>query len=229
MTSRASRGLWRHDACSGAGVTHVSIRTVVLFAPLSLAACSAEPPPQSYEPKPVAAAVEAIRDVPVTGTLGGQPFAIAEARVYVDERPEHEKTDIVLSAGASTDHCGDLGPLRATTVWLRRTGAHAPESETVRFAPGDDSPWEAHYEVFQNGNWSGNGHAAALVAMNGTDGRLSVCFGDATGSCVEGTFSARRCPIRIDSLVRGSPALEALPHASQQPSGAPPAAGSARP
>ena len=188
-----------------------------LAALVPLVACSADPPPASYEPKPVPTAADSIREAAVSGTIHGQPFSLAEARVYVDQRPGHEKTDVVLSAAATPEHCGDLGPLHATTVWLRRNGPQGPANETVHLAPGDESLWDVHYEVFDDGRWTGNGHSAALIAIDGHEGRVAACFGDATGSCVEGNFSAVWCPIRIDSLVRGSPALESLPGGASHP------------
>lgn len=175
---------------------------------------------------------------PVNGTILGEPFALGTARYFVDRRPRFEKLEIHLLGAAVDPPCADTGANPATSVWLRRRGGADPEAETARFAPGQDSAWQGHYEVQTGGKWSGNGDAAAILVLSKPapdlrlSGELYACFGDRTQSCVSGRFVAVYCPTSIDALVRGLEAMERPPpgkvpagaatvHA--RPPGAPPA------
>jgi hypothetical protein len=177
-------------------------------------ACSKETPPVAHDPTPAPTDVDQIPAGPVSGKIDGQPFSLKAAKYYVDVRPGYEKTEIYLASTAMPSACDDLGPAKATTVWLRRTGPGGPKPETVHFGPKDKVPWEAHYDIYQDGKWSGNGTASALVSIQAVApdakvaGRLAVNFGDATGSGVQGEFSAVYCAIHIDTLVRGTHAME---------------------
>jgi hypothetical protein len=173
-------------------------------------------------PRAAPTSADAIPAGPVSGKVAGKPFALKGARYSLDIRPGVEKTDIVLTDVETAEPCADLGPLHATSVWLRWTGVGVPKAEVVRTDPQSPSAWAAHYERFDEGRWVGNGNASALIALEAPkvdrklEGSVSVCFGDGLDSCVAGSFVARDCPIRIDAPVRGAPALEQMPEAGPE-------------
>lgn len=189
---------------------------VLVAAPLQLG-CGREPPPPRREPAAIRGSVDVIATSPVGGQIHGKPFATLSARYYVDHRPGYEKLEIILSAAADPAPCADTSAKRATTVWLRRAGSHAPTVETVQVAPAQKGAWEVHYEYFDGVHWIGNSDTAALLRIDKVEqqgeilGSLSACFGDASQSCVEGTFKAPPCVIRVDAPVRGIRAIEPLP------------------
>jgi hypothetical protein len=190
-------------------------RSILVIALLPLvAACSKPAPAPDHDPKPAPESADGIPVAPLSGKIRGQTFSLKNARYYVDVRPGYEKFEIYLASSSVPSQCDDLETVRATTVWLRRSGPGGPKPETARFGPGDNTPWEAHYEVFEDGKWTSDGHASALVVLRSVtadaklDGQLSVNFGDPSSSRVQGEFSAVYCPIRIDRLVRGTHALE---------------------
>lgn len=203
-----------------------SLSLVALSGPLG---CRAAPKDGAHDPKPAPTSPNAIPAAPLSGSINGHPFAVRTARYIVDRRPDHEKLEIHLSA-AEVAGCEDDGAKHITDVWLRRAGSAMPTTEPAHIAPDQPSPWEVHYEAYEDGKWTGNSRASALLVIRSRtdgnlDGDLSVCFGDASASCVSGTFSARGCPIRIDAPVRGAPAMERLPDGLPEPLGAPGADG----
>jgi hypothetical protein len=120
------------------------------------------------------------------------------------------------------------------SVWLRRKAHREIQAAQVRIAPGDQSPWEVHYQLKEAGHWIGNGDAAALIVINtvGSDlkvqGELWSCFADGQKSCVSGSFVATYCPIRIDAPIRGVEGMERPPAPSASVPPAPEASGAHR-
>ncbi|MBI2390340.1 MAG: hypothetical protein HYV09_12190 [Deltaproteobacteria bacterium] len=179
--------------------------------------CRREPPPVGYEPAAAPTSTASIPLSPASGRIAGKPFTVAAARYSIDRRPGYEKVEIELLAEKPDKPCGDVAMKHATSVWLRVNGVDAVRAETVRIESGKPGPWEAHYQVFDQKKWIGNGDASALIAMSAPapdmklSGELSACFGDGSKSCIAGRFEAIYCPIRIDALVRGSDAMERPP------------------
>jgi hypothetical protein len=180
-------------------------------------ACKAEAPPEKYEVEPPPTSADTIPESPLSGKIAGADFKIGNARYYVDRRLGYEKVDIKLSAGTSEDPCGQINPRESTMVWVRHTGPEPMQKLQATIDPKQPGPWEAHYQVHVEKNWAGNGTASALVVINDVSpdmslhGELKVCFADKDKSCVAGTFVATYCPIRIDSPVRGTDAMERPP------------------
>jgi hypothetical protein len=176
--------------------------------------CQPKATEQKYDPAPVPTNAATIPVATVSGTLLGEPFALHTARYTVDRRPRYEKVEIQLLAAKLEDPCQGIGDDHHAAVWLRRNSPSDLEAETVRFGPGDATPWEAHYEMFQDGDWLGNGNANLILelAEPAPDlklrGDMYACFGDRTQSCVSGRFVAVYCPIRVDALVRGTDSME---------------------
>jgi hypothetical protein len=172
-------------------------------------------PPRPVEP-PVAQA-SAIPDAPLNGTLHGVQFVLRDARYIVDRRVGYAHTDIKLSAAKSETPCGPTVPARAASVWLRLQGEPLTGAKEIRLAPGEESPWSVHYQVFEDERWFGVGEGSAVVSIRelGPDGRLSggiaVCFSDDKKSCVSGSFDAQSCPTSLDQPVRGAVPAEATP------------------
>lgn len=189
----------------------------VLVAAPTLVGCGRQPLPTRREPAAIRGSADVIATGPVGGQIRGRAFATLNARYYVDHRPGYEKLEIVLSAADAPTPCADTSAKRATAVWLRRKGAHAPAEETIRVAPDQKGAWEAHYEDFDGIGWVGSSDAAMLLRIDKVQregeilGSLSACFGDESQSCVEGTFTATPCVIRVDAPVRGIRAIEPLP------------------
>jgi hypothetical protein len=152
----------------------------------------------------------AIPDAPLSGTIGGQPFVVRDARYIVDKRVGYEHTDIVLSTGTAPASCAVVVPARATSVWLRLEGAAELETKELRIAKESPSAWSVHYQVFQDGQWHGvsDGSAVVSIVAPSVDGKviggLAVCFSDDKTSCVSGSFEATSCPQTIDQPVRGA-------------------------
>lgn len=188
----------------------------MLFLLLALG-CGRAEPPRRQEPKAAPESVDSIPAGPLSGKIGGAPFSLGNARYVIDSRPGHEQLAILLTSSALQEPCGDLDRSHASTVWLRRAGSERPRAGVSRIDPKADGDWRAHYDLFRDGRWSGNGDSAALLSLHEVavdlrlTGELSVCFGDVEGSCVAGTFSAHYCPIGVDQPVRGASALEPLP------------------
>lgn len=193
------------------------VQLILLPIVLTPVGCGRDAPAPPIEPRPAPASADAIPVGPLSGKIGGHDFALKNARYFVDERHGYEKLQIVLGSVESKDECAELGSQHPTSVWLRRKGADFPKPETLRFSSKEPTDWQAHYDLYEDGLWVGNGTHAALLVLSSTEvdrklhGELSVCFGDATGSCVAGSFDARYCPVRIDQPVRGASALEQMP------------------
>jgi hypothetical protein len=204
----------------------------------SLLACQPQPPEKQPAPLSVPTSIATIPIGNVSGKILGEPFNVLTARYIVDRRPGYEKLEIQLLAGTLSQQCDDIGAHHPTMVWLRRVGAAEPKAMTVRFGPGDQTPWQAHYELFDNGAWSGNGNAALLLELGDPApdmklrGDLYASFGDRTQSSVAGSFVAVYCPIQIDALVRGIDSMERPPARAKraaQPNATPLPASSAAP
>lgn len=186
--------------------------------------CGKKPDPaENAEPRAAPTSADAIPTGPVAGRIAGKPFALKGARYTTDVRPGHEHTDIVLADTETRDPCGDLGPGHATSVWLRWTGSGFPPEGVARIGPKQPGAWEAHYEGYDSGKWTGNGNSSMLLSLRSTradrklEGDVSACFGDGSDSCVAGNFVARFCPVRMDAPVRGASALEPMPDGGWAP------------
>ena len=182
-----------------------------------LIGCNERPLPELGEPAPVPDNTTSIGVSAVNGKIAGSPFEVKAARYSIDRRPGHEKVVIHLLNEAPEKLCSELGNMRSTTVWLRKNGTQSVEPEAVRLGPKTKSPWEVHYEVYDQGRWVGVGRANLLLKVSAVradmtlDGDLAACFGDANKSCVSGHFSATYCPTRIDAPVRGTENMERPP------------------
>jgi hypothetical protein len=187
--------------------------------------CQPAAPEERYVPAEVPTSAATISVEDVSGTILGRPFALQTARYIVDRRPHYEKIEIQLLTSKLDKVCDDTGANHDTTVWLRRKGPGEPKAETIRFGPEDPSSWQAHYEIYDDGKWSGSSNAAVMLdlAEPAPDlkltGELYACFGDRTQSCVTGRFVAVYCPIRIDALVRGTDSMERPPPRSGRAAG----------
>jgi hypothetical protein len=194
-----------------------------LAALTSLTPACGKTEPAIHDPKPAPTSADAIPAATLGGELAGKPFTLGSARYVVDRRHGYEKVDVSLSAGTADFPCDDRKPKDAPSVWLRRKGEAPLKAEAVRLAPGEQSPWEVHYQFRDGRRWIGNGHASSLIVIHdiGPDMKLSgelwACFGDPMGSCVAGRFSADYCPIRIDQPVRGTEAMERPPPVLGEP------------
>lgn len=194
--------------------------TVVLgLALLALVACRDESharPRKAIEP-PVSA--NAIPDAPVSGSIGGAPFQIRDARYVIDRRLGYAHTDIKLSAGKADTPCGPLNPSTATSIWLRLDGPGRIESKELRLGPEVKDTWTVNYQMFDGDRWVGVGDGSAVLSIHepGPDGKLQggigVCFDDDKKSCVSGSFDAVACPPNIDQPVRGAVPPETVPEA----------------
>ncbi len=201
--------------CARSGFVRGHLALVIVLAGLS--ACKEEAAPQKFSPEPAPANADVIPQSPVSGKIRDQDFKLANARYYIDRRLGYEKVEIKLSSGTSEEPCAQLMPKDATLVWLRRTGPEPLTAVQARVDPDKPGPWEAHYQVKVEHNWEGNGDSSALIVIREVSpdmtlhGELKACFGDKDKSCVAGTFDAKYCPIRIDSPVRGTEAMERPP------------------
>jgi hypothetical protein len=201
----------------------LAVSLALAFAPLG---CGRRDAPVPKDPAPAPTSADAIPAGPLSGKIAGEPFKVGNARYTIDTRPGYEKLELILTSAELKDPCGDLDPVRASSVWFRRKGAEQPKAETVHFGPKDTSDWEAHYDAWKDAHWIGNGTAAVLLSLHDLTadrklaGEVSVCFGDVEGSCVAGTFSAQRCVIRVDKPVRGTSVLEPLPASAGSTTGA---------
>jgi hypothetical protein len=173
--------------------------------------CAAPPPPApSGKVSPPQESANSIPDSPLSGTLRGAPFKLANARYYVDTRRGYEHIEVQLNAASAGEPCGPLVSKDDPTVFLRRKGSEHPAPGEVRLEPKTPGPWEVHYQAREHERWIGNGYAAALLVLKEvrSDGALeadlSVCFADGLKSCVSGSINATRCKIPIDSPVRGT-------------------------
>jgi hypothetical protein len=179
-----------------------------------LLGCQPKAAEEQQAPAPVPTSAATIPVETVSGTLLGKPFALHTARYTVDRRPRYEKVEIQLLAAKLDKPCEAIGTNHDPAVWLRRTGIGEPKAESVRFSPDEATPWEAHYELFENKDWRGNGTANVMLELHEPapdlklHGEIYACFGDRTQSCVSGRFDAIYCPIRVDALVRGTDSME---------------------
>jgi hypothetical protein len=196
------------------------------------AACDQRPAPAAHDVQPAPTSPDSIPEAPVSGTIRGRDFALRTATYIVDRRPGYEHVDIRLSAGEALSPCEPAPD--ATSVWLRRKALREIQATQVHIAPGDQSPWEVHYQLKDAGHWVGNGDAAALIVINTVrsdlklQGELWSCFADGQKSCVSGSFVATYCPIRIDAPIRGVEGMERPPAPSASAPSAPEASGAPR-
>jgi hypothetical protein len=190
-----------------------SIRWTVtlLAAGLALGGCRADEsqvdtagiePPTSWN---------SIPDGTPSGRLHGIDFEMKDARYYINDQPGRQWVTISLSASTAEEPCAAREPIKAPSVWIRLPG-QAQQALAVREltrAADADEGWSVHYQVPQDdAPWIGRGKGAALFAIRrfvpgfGIEGELAVCFADGMGSCVSGSFSARRCPNPVSPDVR---------------------------
>jgi len=185
----------------------------IMFVAWGACACR----PHSDRPKsvtgPIVLPSGEIPEGPASGTIDGKPYSVKTAIYAVDRRLGYEHVDIKLYSAQIENPCA-IRDSSGSMVWLRRRGAEPLATGTTRVLAGQDSAWEVHYQVKDGRIWTGNGDAAAIIAIREIEsdtkihGELSAAFGDASRSLVAGSFVAERCLISIDAPVRGVPALE---------------------
>jgi hypothetical protein len=194
----------------------IALRALPLVLAVLGASCHAEAPARVREPPEPPSSEDSIPVAPLAGKLLGRPFTFQSGRYTIDQRPGYEKIDIKLYPVSADPPCGDLAG-KPPSVWLRRRGPKRVEPGVSPIHVKTPGEWEAHYQLFHDDEWIGNGEANALLAIDEVgpdmkiDGELSACFRDTEGSCVRGRFSAVYCRIGIDSPVRGTDAMERPP------------------
>ncbi len=190
--------------------------SILLIAAAALSGCSDEYVAPSLDVKPPHERAATIRARAVTGNLAGKPFEAHDARFALDRRQGYEKITIYISQAKASEPCGKLGPKDAPKVWLRRAGLKPVKKGEIRLTAGKEAPWQLHYQHKEGHHWLGSGLASALVVFENVSahvikGAVAVCFADGKKSCVDGSFSARHCPIRIDATMRGNEPVETVP------------------
>lgn len=181
-----------------------------------------EPPAPLALPDASAVTLEGVAG-PIDGTIAGQPFHVIDARFRVVRYAGRERVD-VLFADHAIERCGLPLARAQTRVWLRVPGLIAllPGELTLLDEPAEDAPLQVHYET-PNGRLFSEVHRGVArleitsAASELVEGRVHVCFADATQSCVAGVFRATPCRGRVDGRSLREPpgladeALEPLP------------------
>lgn len=175
---------------------------VCLFA-TALAGCARPAPVRPPAIRSADMQVGAIPPTPVAGTLDGQRFTLREAWYRVVRKAGRERVDLILSEGRATRLCAESDPELSRHVYLRFLQWQRPVAGELRVDPERAGVFSAHYEVPDGRQWRGTAVASAVVVFDApqgdtVDGRLELCFGDATQSCVKGSFRARECRSELD-------------------------------
>ena len=219
-----------HRSSSGLGLAALAGALVLGAA----GGCGGKASPPSFDVHPPHDTAETIPETPVTGTLLEEAFTASDARFFIDRRMGYEKLTIYLTAGKASQACEHVEPDKAPSIWLRRKGGGGAKPGEHRLVAGEPSEWEIHYQMLDHHDqWVGNGDASALLVFapqthkTNIVGSLSVCFADGRKSCVSGSFSADRCVINIDAVVRGGEPEEKPVASMLVPDIPPPAAGGA--
>lgn len=147
--------------------------------------------------------VAAIPPTPVAGSLRGRAFRTVEAWYRVVRMPGRERVDLIFSEGHAARLCGESLPELARHVWVRFPGITQLPVGVARVDPPAAAPFSVHYEWTEREKWRGHGGGSAAIAVEevvrGTVvGRAKICFGDATQSCVAGSFRAQECRSELD-------------------------------
>lgn len=171
-------------------------------------------PPAAPPPLPEAGSVslEGVEG-PIAGRLGGEAFEAADARFRGVTHPGRERVDLLFDeqpiarCGLPLSHAGTRLWLRVPGVTSLEVGEHALLDEDARHAEG---AIEVHYERAEGRGWAEAHRAVARLEITSAgpervEGRLHVCFADAAGSCVAGSFRASPCRSRIDGRALREP------------------------
>jgi hypothetical protein len=191
---------------------------LTLVIPLGLAiACHRTEHTHRVELSLAPTSAESIPDAPLNGTIRGAQFRGEVATYTIDRRAGYEHVDLRVLGSELEDPCERRRAPAVTAVWIRRRDASSLAVGSIRVAPDSKGAWEVHYQTNVDGEWLGSGTASALLALDEVRpdltlrGGLWACFDDGLGSCVSGSFTAKYCPIRIDSPVRGTGNMERPP------------------
>jgi hypothetical protein len=184
----------------------VSARSLVLAlvaACASLSACHREAPRRPPAMRSQAMDLAAVPPTVVSGSLRGQPFRTVEAWYRVVRMPGRERVDLIFSEGRATRLCGESSPELARHVWVRFPGVTRLAVGVQRVDPPAVSPFSVHYEWAEHDKWAGHGGGSAAIGVDAVTpgtivGRAKICFGDATQSCVAGSFRAQECRNELD-------------------------------
>lgn len=177
---------------------------VTVFAALAAHGCDHYEPGGPPAQTSAAMNVASIPTAGVSGTLGGQRFVLREAWYRVQRRAGRERIDLVLSEGRATRLCAESDPEGARHVWVRFPRWQRFSAGEYRIDPNSANPaMSVHYEAPREHAWEGRGVASAVVVIDEAagdtvSGRIRACFGDATRSCVAGSFRAQECRSELD-------------------------------
>jgi hypothetical protein len=150
-----------------------------------------------------------VGDGPVAGTVGGAAFSAADVRFRVIPRSGRHRVDLFF-ADRAIERCGLALEREDRRVWLRfpdrirlEPGAYALDGES-------EGDFELHYEYPDDSHVVSIHRGVAQleireVTSTRVTGALSVCFADASRSCVEGTFEASPCLSRVDGRALREP------------------------
>jgi hypothetical protein len=177
---------------------------LALSVSLLLLACK-EPPSSSHVPLSERASTRTLEQIPsrpVTGSIRGAAFVMAQARVRVVTMPGRERTDVLLSDVPIERCCLPLAT-GGRRVWLRIPGARKLDGSPLRAELGETATVSVHYELRVGGQWLGHEGGAALFSLRAAgfgkyEGALWTCFDDAQKSCVSGRFTASECRSELD-------------------------------
>lgn len=169
----------------------------------SLTACHREAPRRPPAVRSQAMDLAAVPPTPVAGSLRGQAFRTVEAWYRVVRMPGRERVDLIFSEGRATRLCGESTPELARHVWVRFPGVTRLAVGEQRVDPPATSPFSVHYEWTEHEKWVGHGGGSAAIGVDAVTpgtitGRAKICFGDATQSCVTGSFRAQECRNELD-------------------------------
>lgn len=170
--------------------------------PLLMACAHPEAPPRPVRERAASMSLAAIPDAPVSGSLGGRPFALRTAWLRLVRRVGQERVDLVLSEGRPSRLCMRPTPGDARQVVLRFTGAARVPAGLTRIEP-EERGREVFGEAQGAHGYPGTGGGSALLSVARVDdghaeGRVRVCLPEPRGGCLAGTFSAVVCWDELD-------------------------------
>lgn len=185
----------------------------LLYGAMALASlgCTTEEAPASM-PEASTVSLDGLGPAAVHGTIDGEPFEAVDQRFVVVTRAGRERLDLRFSDRA-IERCGLPIAREDRRVWIRfpeRTSLEPGRYERL----DDEGAFEVHYEgPGERGRYHGVHRGigrveVTAVSARAIEGRLHVCFADASRSCVSGAFRAAPCLSRVDGrALRESPGL----------------------